>query len=166
MSQKINNVSFRLVTVGIADIQLARSPDILRTILGSCVGICLYDNKNHMGGLSHVMLPKMNEYNNNKKKYADTAIPLLLDEMIKNGADRDSVTAKIVGGAAMFNITGSSQLSNIGQSNIECVKNILNELQIKIIAEELGGDSGRTIDFYMDTGKVKIKCLNKEIKLI
>jgi chemotaxis protein CheD len=169
MFPRTNNVSFRLITVGIADIQIAKSPDILRTILGSCVGVCFYDIKNRLGGLSHIMLPRISEYskeNNNIKKYADTAIPLLLDEMLKSGAEKNSIIAKIIGGAAMFKIASNSQLSSIGNSNIESVKNILSQLQIKIKAEELGGDNGRTIDFYMDTGLVKIKSLNKEIKII
>jgi chemotaxis protein CheD len=159
-------VTFKLITVGIAELEVAEPPDILRTILGSCVGICLYDKKNKIGGLSHIMLPKINDKNSNKKKYADTAIPLLLEEMLKKGAIIDSITAKIIGGATMFNIPNKSTLFNIGQSNILSVKEILNQLKIKIKAEDLGGDFGRTIDFFMDTGSVTIKNLNKQINMI
>jgi chemotaxis protein CheD len=159
-------VTFKLVTVGIAELMVAEPPDILRTILGSCIGICLYDHKNKIGGLSHIMLPKINDKNSNKKKYADTAIPLLLEEMYKKGSNINLITAKIVGGATMFNISKKSNLINIGESNIISVKNILNDLKIRITAEELRGDFGRTIDFYMDTGEVKIKYLNKQINTI
>ncbi len=159
-------MSFNLITVGIADIKIATPPDILRTILGSCVGICLYDKVNLIGGLAHIMLPKINERNLNKKKYADSAIPLLLEEMDKFGAVRDSIIAKIVGGATMFKMSEKSNVNNIGQSNISTVKDVLKELNIKIIAEELGGEYGRTIDFYIDTGIVKIKTMNKQIKII
>lgn len=159
-------MNFRLITVGIADLQIAAPPDILRTILGSCVGICLYDKINQIGGLAHIMLPRMNDMLSNNKKYANTAIPLLLDEMNKSGADIKFVTAKLVGGATMFSIAKLNSNRNIGQMNITAVKNTLNELRIKIIAEELGGESGRTIDFYMDTGMIKIKSLNKETKMI
>ena len=157
---------FRLINVGIAEIEVAEPPDILRTILGSCVGVCLYDFKNKIGGLSHVMLPKMNERNANKKKYADTAIPLLLNEMKKRGANINSISAKIVGGAAMFNISPKTNVVNVGQSNIISVRSVLKEHKIKIIAEELGGDFGRTIDFFMDNGAVKIKYLNRQINTI
>jgi chemotaxis protein CheD len=166
MFPKVDQVSFNLITVGIAELEVAEPPDILRTILGSCVGVCLYDNKNKIGGLSHIMLPIMNEKNSNKKKYADTAIPLLLDQMYIKGADKDSITAKIIGGAAMFNISPKSNMVNVGQSNIISVKSVLKDLKIKIIAEELGGDFGRTIDFYMDSGSVKIKYLNRQINTI
>jgi len=161
-------VTFRLITVGIADFVVAKPPDILRTILGSCIGICLFDNKNQVGGLSHIMLPKMNQNseNINKKKYADSAIPMLLEKMLNKGADKAFITAKIVGGSTMFKISKDNPSSNIGQLNINGVRDVLGELNIRIIAEELGGDYGRTIDFYMDTGSVKIKYLNKEIKII
>jgi len=159
-------VTFRLVTVGIADIEVAEPPDILRTILGSCIGICLYDNKYRIGGLAHIMLPKIVDMNSDKKKYADTAIPLLLDRMLKKGANMDRITAKLVGGATMFTLPSRTNFTNIGQNNAISVKNILNNLKIKIIAEELGGDFGRTIDFYMDTGAIKIKYLNRQINTI
>jgi chemotaxis protein CheD len=159
-------LTFKLVTVGIAELEVAEPPDILRTILGSCVGICLYDNKNKIGGLSHIMLPKINDMNSDKKKYADTAIPILLDKMVKKGANMDIITAKLVGGATMFNFPSKSSFTNIGQSNATSVKKILNNLNIKIIAEELGGDFGRTIDFYMDTGSIKIKYLNRQINTL
>ncbi len=116
-------MTFKLITVGIAGLEVAEPPDILRTILGSCIGICLYDKKNKIGGLSHIMLPKINDKNSDKKKYADTAIPLLLEKMLKKGAIIDFITAKIVGGATMFNIPNKSSLINIGQSNILSVKN-------------------------------------------
>lgn len=159
-------MSFKLITVGIADIKVASPPDILRTILGSCVGICLFDKKNSIGGLAHIMLPRINERSLSKKKYADSAIPLLLEEMERLGAAREVIIAKIVGGATMFKMSDESNVNNIGQSNITAVKDILKELNIKIIAEELGGEYGRTIDFYVDTGMVKIKTMNKQIKII
>ena len=64
-------MSFDLVNVGIADMGVAESPNTLRTILGSCVGICIYDPKAKIGGLSHIMLPSSKKPSNNLKKYAD-----------------------------------------------------------------------------------------------
>ncbi|MFH0974642.1 MAG: chemotaxis protein CheD [Spirochaetota bacterium] len=159
-------MSINLITVGIAEIQTATPPDILRTILGSCVGICLFDYKNFIGGLSHIMLPKMSDNNSNEKKYADTAIPLLLQQMYCKGAKLEYIIAKIVGGATMFNFPQKSNLTNIGERNIHSVKSTLKNFKIKIVAEELGGDYARTIDFYVDTGIVKIKYLNKQLNII
>lgn len=159
-------VNFNFITVRIADFKTAVSPDILRTVLGSCIGICLYDQEKKMGGLSHIMLPSSDDDNARKEKYADTAIPLLLEKMEKAGADRKKITAKLVGGATMFKISVESLIGNIGNRNTEMVRRVLKDYQIKITAEEVGGDFARTIDFYLDSGLIKIKSPNKLIKMI
>lgn len=160
-------VNFELVTVKIADQKTASSPDILRTVLGSCIGICLYDPEKRVGGLSHIMLPSSSDNDQaRKEKYADTAIPLLLERLIKLGADKRRIIAKIVGGATMFKISVDSLIGNIGNRNVEMVKKVLKENKIKIVAEEVGADHARTIDFYLETGKVRIKGPNKAIKMI
>jgi chemotaxis protein CheD len=143
---------------------VAVSPDVLRTILGSCVGICLYDEKNKIIGLSHIMLAEQSISGTNPKKYADSAIPLLIEEMRKAGADTKSLTAKIVGGAAMFNVSPNSIMGDIGRNNVKKVKEILAQNSIDIIAEDTGGDYGRTIDFFSLDGTVKVKSLGKEEK--
>lgn len=159
-------MDFKFINVGIADIETASSPDILRTVLGSCVGVCLYDNDKKIGCLSHIMLPSMNERATNKKKYADTAIPLMIEELQNRGSDISNVTAKIAGGATMFKISGNSMMGEIGKNNIIKVKEVLNALQIRIIAEDVGGDYGRTIDFYTENGTLKIRSLGKEEKVL
>ena len=71
-------MSFELINIGIADLGVGKSPNILRTILGSCIGICIYDSTTRTGGLSHIMLPSSKKNAANPRKYADTAIPLLV----------------------------------------------------------------------------------------
>ncbi len=159
-------MSFDLINVGIADLGVAASPNTLRTILGSCVGICLYDSKMKIGGLSHIMLPSSKKPANNLKKYADTAIPLMIDEMIKIGAVRERLVAKLAGGATMFKHSENSLMGEIGKNNILCVREILGLLKIPVLSEEVGGDYGRTIDFYLETGELKIKTIGKEPKII
>jgi len=153
---------FDLINVGIADMGVAVSPNILRTILGSCVGICMYDPKMKIGGLSHIMLPSSKKPSNNLKKYADTAIPLMIDQMVELGADRGRLIAKLAGGATMFKHSENSVMGDIGKNNISSVKEILASLKIPVLCEELGGDFGRTIDFYLETGELKIKTIGKE----
>ncbi len=159
-------MDFRLITVGIAGLKTASSPDILRTILGSCIGICLYDPVSCVGGLSHIMLPSTECSNLNKGKYADTAIPLLLEEMEKSGAVKKRIIAKIIGGAKMFDISDNSMIGNIGNTNIDMVRKILSEINIEIVAEDVGGDSARTIDFYIESGMIKVKSPKNSIKMI
>jgi len=159
-------VNFTLINVGIADLKVASGSDILRTILGSCVGICLYDADAKVGGLSHIMLPVMKSSASSEKKYADTAIPLLLDEMKKIGARKEKLIAKIIGGATMFNLSENSMMAEIGRNNIIKVREILDVMKIRIIAEDTGGDYGRTIDFYMENGEIKVKSLGKEDRIL
>ncbi|HOT43801.1 MAG TPA: chemotaxis protein CheD [Spirochaetota bacterium] len=159
-------MDFQLINVGIADYNISSSPDVLRTILGSCVGICLYDSGKKIGGMCHIMLPAMKEQGASVKKYADTAIPLMLDEMKSRGADVSRIQAKIVGGARMFNVSENSMMGEIGNNNVLKVREVLGELAIGIVSEDIGGNYGRTIDFYLDSGMVKIRSMGKEEKII
>ena len=94
------------LTIGISDLKVCRPPDVLVTYaLGSCVGICLLDSVAGVGGLSHIMLPDSTQATNGAAtpmRFADTAIPMLIREMVKLGASRNRIKAKIAGGAVMF----------------------------------------------------------------
>ncbi len=157
-------MSFNLVTVGIADSCVSTPPDILRTILGSCVGICLYDEVARIGGMSHIMLPvhKSTSGEDTYKKYADTAIPALIQEMRESGASPSRLTAKIVGGARMFNVGPSSILGEIGNNNIIKVREVLANQGIRILADETGGNFGRTVDFVLDDGSVRVRSIGRQ----
>ena len=159
-------MDFDLINVGIADMAVAASPNILRTILGSCVGICIYDSEAKIGGLAHIMLPTSKKPTSNLKKYADTAIPFMIDEMIKLGSDKTRMVAKLAGGATMFKHTENSIVGDIGQNNINSVKEVLSNLKIPILSEDVGSDHGSTIDFFLETGELKIKTIVKDPKTI
>jgi chemotaxis protein CheD len=159
-------MDFKLISVGIADLKVTSPPDILRTILGSCVGICCYDYKKKIAGMSHIMLPNWNDSSSNMNKYADSAIPLLIEEMERVGANLERITAKIAGGASMFRLIGNGIMSEIGKNNVMKVREVLADLNINIVAEDVGGDYGRTIDFYSKDGMLKIKSLGRAEKII
>ncbi|HNX60972.1 MAG TPA: chemotaxis protein CheD, partial [Spirochaetota bacterium] len=103
------------------------------------MGICLYDTGTKVIGLSHIMLAEQNIAGTNPKKYADSAIPLLIQEMEAIGASKTRLKAKIAGGAAMFNMGANSIMGDIGKSNVRKVKEILSSLSIEIVAEDTGG---------------------------
>ncbi|MBN2160598.1 MAG: chemotaxis protein CheD [Spirochaetes bacterium] len=159
-------MEFNLINVGIADYSVSVAPDILRTILGSCVGVCLYDAEKKIGGMCHIMLPSIKEASKSEKKYADRAIPMMLGEMEERGVDKKRVTAKVTGGSTMFNVSENSMMGEIGNNNIKRVREVLRELGITSIAEDTGGNYGRTIDFYLDSGMVKIRSMGREEKII
>lgn len=150
----------KTITVGISDLNIARSPDILVTYaLGSCVGICLYDNVTKIAGLSHIMLPSSEMSRDPKQamRFADTAIPMLVKKMGAAGAGTNRLRAKIAGGAQMFSAVSNTSLSNIGQRNVEAVRAMLGRLRIPIIADDTGKNYGRTLYFNAADGTMKIK---------
>ena len=157
-----------LLVVGISDYKLARNPNVIVTYaLGSCVGICLYDKQLKIGGLSHIMLPESSMFSKNdinRMKFADTAIVDLVRDLVKFGADRRRLTAKIAGGAQMFEVQQGSLVGTIGDRNISSVKSTLQSLKIPIIAEDTGLNYGRTVYFDLDTGIMKVQSLSRSIR--
>ena len=114
------------VKVGIADLNVVMPPGKIMTIgLGSCIGIALYDKKLKIAGLAHIMLPDSTQFKTVTKplKFADLAIPLLIEKMEGMGCKRSNLIAKIAGGASMFNFSDKSMVSDIGKRNAESVKN-------------------------------------------
>lgn len=154
-----------VVKVGMADLQVAQDPDHLRTTgLGSCVGVVLYDSSQRVGGLAHVMLPTSQmakQENLNHAKFADTAIPLLIQQMEKAGARVTRMKAKLAGGAQMFAFASQSETMRIGARNVEACKAMLHKLGIPIVAEETGGNYGRTIELDCATGILHIRTINQ-----
>ncbi len=158
-----------MIKVGMADLNVCASPKALTTLgLGSCVGIVLYDSIRKIAGLAHIMLPDSTKIinNENKAKFADTGIDLLISEMVKIGAERRALIAKIAGGAQMFAFSNNSEMMRIGDRNVEATKAKLQELGIALKAEDTGLNYGRTIEFYPETGILHIKSVGKEIKML
>jgi chemotaxis protein CheD len=150
-------MSITLINVGVAQIKDAQTPAILRTILGSCVGICIYERMKKLGGLAHILLPTDHTGGITPEKYADTAIPLLVEKLIKQGAKKEFMSAKIAGGSSMFKFAANVSLGQIGEKNIEETKKILEKLGIPLVEEDTGGSSGRVIDFFLEDGRLKVK---------
>ncbi len=153
------NLSIEEYKVGIADWKVTSSPNHIITLgLGSCVGIVLYDKTTKIGGMVHIMLPDSTQFKNTDKpaKFADTGIELLYNELIKYGANKPYITAKIAGGAQMFK-GHTSNLLNIGERNIIKTKEVLKKLGITLRAEATGGNKGRTLILQTDTGKVLVR---------
>ena len=158
-----------MIRVGMADLNICKAPDSITTLgLGSCVGIVLYDKRNKIAGLAHVMLPDSTQIRNNTNlaKFADTGIDQLINELKTAGADIKSLTAKIAGGAQMFSFTGSSDLTKVGDRNVEATIQKLQTLKIPILASDTGKNYGRTIVFSPETGMLQIKAVGKEISYI
>ena len=157
----------RMIKVGMADLNVCKPPDNLTTLgLGSCIGIALYDPSTKVTGLAHIMLPDSKQIRNNTniEKFADTGIQKLYDDMIKAGANRSRIVAKIAGGAKMFQIADSNM--NVGERNALASKAKLKQLGIRLLAEDTGLNYGRTVEIYSETGDYVIKAVGKPVKTI
>lgn len=155
------------ITVGIADMKMARDNGMLITYaLGSCIGICLYDPLIKLGAMVHIMLPiNMEAGRKNPLKYVDTGLRETLRQMEAKGASRSRITAKIAGGARMFEVTGGA-IGNIGQRNIESVHMNLKKEGIRLLAEDVGGSVARTMLFDVSNGMSCIRCYGRDERII
>jgi len=151
-----------------ADLKVARSPDILTTLgLGSCVGVTLYDKAKKIGGMAHVMLPTYKGFEGqNIAKFADSAIIELINQLSRAGVPRNAVVAKIAGGAHMFGRTQNNDMLKIGERNAAACTAILKQLGIPIVANDTGGSRGRTIELNMENGALKIRSVGAGEKFI
>ena len=158
-----------IIKVGMADLKVCKSPDGVTTLgLGSCVGIAIRDPSTKIGGLAHIMVPDSTSIRNNSNipKFADTGIDELVKQLIKAGASRSRLVAKIAGGAQMFAFQNKSDLVRVGERNVEAVRRKLQQLRIPILASDTGKNYGRTVIFYPETGDFVIKSVGKKDSVI
>ncbi|KEQ27526.1 chemotaxis protein CheD [Paenibacillus tyrfis] len=157
-----------LIKVGMADLNVAHLTGVLKTTgLGSCVGVTLFDAKAKVAGMAHVMLPTSDiarEGKLNIAKYADTAIPEMIRQMEDLGAQVKHMVAKMAGGAQMFSFGSQSDTMRIGPRNVESCKEMLGRFKIPIIAEDTGGNYGRTIEFDCESGMLMIRSVQHGVK--
>ncbi|EOS56715.1 MULTISPECIES: chemotaxis protein CheD [Paenibacillus] len=157
-----------VVKVGMAELNVITQQGLIRTTgLGSCVGLTLYDPQLKIAGLAHVMLPSSDiarEGALNIAKYADTAIPALYRKLLDLGAAPSRLVAKMAGGSQMFTFAGSSDTMRIGPRNVESCKEQLSELGIPLLAEDTGGNYGRTIELDSMTGILYVRSVQMGIK--
>lgn len=156
---------YEIIRVGIADMKIACRDSIIKTAgLGSCVGVVLYSTTQKVAGMAHVMLPDSSLARGrtfNKAKYADTAIPELIAQLENKGVKRQMLKAKLAGGAQMFQYHSGSNLMRIGPRNVDALKTQLKDNHIQLMAEDVGGNSGRTIEFHPITGLLYIRTVNQ-----
>ena len=158
-----------LIKVGMADFKVSRSPaTIISYGLGSCIGVSLYDPQTKIGGLLHIMLPdsKQSRATDNPAKFADTGIPLMLDEVLKMGASRSRLVAKMAGGAQMFAFANATDVMRVGSRNVAASKEILQKLGFRLVGEDTGANYGRTVQIDLTNGVYTVKTIDKGNKTI
>jgi chemotaxis protein CheD len=155
--------------VGIGDYKISTAPSRIITVgLGSCIGIAIYDKRKNLGGLAHIMLPDSTQFSKttNPLKFANLAVVIMVEDLVRGGACRYGLTAKIAGGASMFNFSDKTVNMDIGYRNGLAVKEILSELRVPLLAMDIGGNKGRTIIFDTSDGVLYIKTAGMQVKQI
>jgi chemotaxis protein CheD len=137
----------------------SRDHYIVNTILGSCVAVCFYDTVLGFGGINHFMLPLWNGQGLASPKYGNIAITKLHEKMLSLGSSQKNIIAKVFGGGNI--IEASTVQFMIGDRNAAIAKDILKEMQIRIISQSVGGTLGRKIQFDTHTGEVKQRLIEK-----
>lgn len=124
--------------------------------LGSCVAVMLHDVETGIGAMAHVLLPheSLSRDRSRRAKFASTAPGLLLEEMRRHGS-RGTPVARIVGGASMFGALLASGV-NMGERNVEAVRRSLVASGVPLVAEDVGGDYGRSVYFHVATGVIRV----------
>ena len=154
-----------IVSIGMGEMKVSQDPSIQLCCvgLGSCIGFCAYDPVAMVGGMAHLVLPQPANQNTSfpSAKYVSTGIPLMIEEMIKLGAQQTRLVIKMAGGAQMFTIPGSNMSLDVGSRNIETAHAILSKIGVRYLRSDVGGNKGRTMYLMIETGKVFVRTVGQ-----
>ena len=159
-SERTDQSAAENIRVGVADAAVTDGNRRLVTSgLGSCVAIALHDGSG-IGGLLHAMLPEAPQETEKPEKYVDTGIDSVLHHMAELGADETAIVAKLTGGSSMLDLGDATP---VGAKNVDAAKRVLAAGGIDVVAEETGGESGRSVTFTPSTGVLQIKGVDAEV---
>ncbi|MEL6682220.1 MAG: chemotaxis protein CheD [Pseudomonadota bacterium] len=129
----------------------SRPEIVLSTVLGSCVSVCLFDRSVGIGGMNHYLLADSGTAAGNNLKYGAHAMELLVNGLLRAGASRGNLEAKIFGGSLM-----SGRFDHIGPRNAEFAIGYLRDENLPVIAEDTGGTTARRVNFHPVTGQARV----------
>jgi len=152
----------KLINVLIGSIDLTRAPNRLASVLGSCIGLAIWDAELRLAGMAHILLPDSRGQASESLpgKYADLAVPTLVRSLLERGANRERLRAKFAGGARMFTRVAVGGAGDVGASNVSAVKHALIAVRVSILAEDVGGNRGRKVVFDPALGGFAVDTLN------
>lgn len=150
-----------VLTLTPGEYYVSHNSEVISSILGSCISACIFDVTNKIGGMNHFMLPDQIDPDNllytKTGRYGMYAMELLIGDLIKMGAERKNLKAKIFGGSNVLKFRTTE--GNIPDSSIQFTKKFLEMEQIPLLNMDVGGTVGRKILFFTDTGTVLLKKL-------
>jgi chemotaxis protein CheD len=155
------------IKVLIGQVHVARPPHRLQTVLGSCIGLVIFDLETRLTGMAHVLLPSSQGKPRGALpgKYGDHAVTCLLESLLAHGAGRSRLRAKMAGGARMFD-HAIDYSRDIGASNIAAVEAALHAAGIPIVARHMGGTVGRRVDFDAESLRMVVEDFGNQASVI
>lgn len=152
------------VTIHIGQVYATREPTTIKTVLGSCIAVCLLDPVAHVGGMNHFMLPAPFDglgADERAAQYGIHAMDLLLGAVQKAGGDRRRLQAKLFGGGRVLRMITSG--GSVPDRNIHFIEEFMRTERLHVVSQDLGGFLPRRIAFRTDTGKVLVKRLGQHV---
>ncbi len=147
------------VIIGPGEYYTSAEDEIISTVLGSCVSVCLHDEYTGFGGMNHFILARSKsaetEGEEDQGRYGETAMKLLVDDLLSLGAMRRTIIAKVFGGASVLG--RCCQSNRLFSENSELAKEFLETDGIPILASDVGGNEARRLYFDVRSGKVMVQ---------
>ena len=131
---------------------LCYEPHLIKTVLGSCVAVCIWDRNLRIGGINHYVYPRTNDKREATVKFGNVAVPALIKMMEEAGSRRDDLDAQIFGGGYPEDSRGN----NMGEENVRMARKVLAARGINVVSEDVGGTRGRKVVFDTGTGEVVV----------
>ncbi len=139
------------------ELLFSKEPIIMKTILGSCVSVVIFDKKNKYGGMCHYIIPEISR-GTNSVRFGDVAVPFLIKKFLNNGSLKPNMEVSIFGGAFMLDIEDTIFFT--GENNIRIAHTYINKYKLFIKQEDTGGNKGRKIQFNSLTGEIISSYIN------
>ena len=160
INHRARDKSLHHVTLHIGDLYASRDPMKIKTILGSCIAACLFDPTTGIGGMNHFLLPGNTEDPDLSTRYGVNAMEVLINEMMKLGARRSAIQAKVFGGGDIFRADHVYMM--VGAKNIRFVLKFLETESIPVVTSRVGGNQGLMIVYLPHTFEVFVKPLTSD----
>ena len=140
---------------------MSPTPQKIILILGSCAGVCIWDQLNGVGGAAHYLLPSWDGRGMASPRYGTVAIQKLLEKLAEAGANREQLRAKVFGGGCLFDSMRGSQArkDSLGERNVDTAMTILAKARIPVVCAEVSKDRGQRIVFHTATGESHVSAL-------
>jgi chemotaxis receptor (MCP) glutamine deamidase CheD len=149
------------VTLYIGGVHASSESTLLKTLLGSCIAVCLFDPVTRVGGMNHFMLPRgQASADADGSRFGVHAMDCLIGAMMKLGADRRRLVAKVFGGAHVLDMQESA--AGVPQQNIDFIREFVEAEGLPVVSEDVGGYHPRHVHFYTATGRALVKRVKSE----